>query len=682
MISLIAMLVLGGDDLLADFEGRDYGAWKTTGTAFGSAPAPGTLPRQMHVEGFLGKGLVNSFLGGDGATGTLTSPPFTITRPWIGFLIGGGSHAGETCINLLVGDAVVRTSTGRDEERLEGDGWDVAEFKGKTARIEIVDRHTGGWGHINVDQIVQSDRSLSSGPQGRDLVIEGRYLHLPVRTKAPKRRMKLLLEGRVLREFEIELAEGAPDFWAFIDVAAWKGKTLRLEVRAPGEALAAVSQGDEIRGDVPVHQEARRPVYHFTSRRGWLNDPNGMVFHKGEWHLYYQHNPYGWDWGNMHWGHAVSRDLVRWEELPLALHPARFGDWAFSGSAVVDAANTSGFKRGAEDVLVAAYTSTGRGECIVSSDDRGRTWREYEGNPVLKHAGRDPRLLWHAPTKRWIMAVYDEDGKKQRIAFHSSPDLKTWTFESRIDGYYECPDFFELPVDGDASKSRWVLYGADGKYALGSFDGKVFTPEGAKRAVWHGNFYAAQTFSDVPDGRRIQIGWGQGVTFPGMPFNQQMTVPVELTLRTTEDGPRMFAWPVKELASLHGETRAWRGLEVNPGGNPLAGVEAECVDLRASFPAPAAGQVRLGVRGVPVIYDAVKGELSCRGKTAPLQPVAGRLTLRVLSDRGSLEIFGNEGRVALSVGVILPPDDRTLSFSVTEGALRPVSLELNELKAR
>lgn len=134
-----------------------------------------------------------------------------------------------------------------------------------------------------------------------------------------------------------------------------------------------------------------RPQFHFTNRRGWLNDPNGLVFHEGAWHLFYQHHPYGWRWGNMHWGHAVAKDLVHWEELPIAVYPHRFGDWAYSGSAVVDRANTAGFKTGGADPLVIAYTSTGRGECLAVSTDGGATFREPAGNPILRHRGRDPR---------------------------------------------------------------------------------------------------------------------------------------------------------------------------------------------------------------------------------------------------------------------------------------------------
>ena len=207
-----------------------------------------------------------------------------------------------------------------------------------------------------------------------------------------------------------------PDWFAHLDVSAWRGKkaTVRVEKLAEdAKALDLVTQADTIWGVEQLYREPLRAQLHFSPRRGWNNDPNGMVFADGEYHLYFQHNPYGWPWGNMHWGHAVSRDMVHWEELPIAIYPHKFGDWVFSGSAVVDKNNTSGWKKGDNELIVAAFTSTGRGECIVYSNDRGRTFQEFEGNPVVKHRGRDPRLLWHAPSKQWVMAVYDEFEKSR-----------------------------------------------------------------------------------------------------------------------------------------------------------------------------------------------------------------------------------------------------------------------------
>jgi len=681
---LLSLLVAGGDDvLIANFEGNDYGAWTVTGSAFGPGPARGTLPNQMPVDGFLGKGLVNSYAGGDGSVGTLTSPPFTVERKAINFLVGGGRHRNETCVNLLVDGKVVRSATGRDSEHLDWESWNVAEFAGRTARIEIVDRHTGGWGHINVDEIVQSD-TPKVGPRTRDVAVEQRYLHLPVRTGAPKRMVRLTLDGALLREFEIELAERDPQFWAEVELGAWKGKTLRLEASGPPgiqEALDAVAQSEDLKAVEPVYAERSRPQVHFTARHGWLNDPNGLVYYKGEYHLYFQYNPYGWGWGNMHWGHAVSKDMVHWEQLPIALSPARYGDWRFSGSAVVDAANTSGFKTGDEDVLVLAHTSTGRGECIAYSNDRGRMWTEYSGNPVVKHQGRDPRLLWHAPTKQWVMALYHEDGKTQSIAFHTSPDLKAWTYRSRIDGFYECPDLFELPVDGDTSKSRWILLAADGRYLVGAFDGSEFHPDGGKHTLWHGAFYASQTFSNVPDGRRIQIGWARGTDFPGMPFNQQMNVPVTLELKSAADGVRMVATPVKELETLREKKHAWSALSLKPGDNPLAGVSAELADVRVAFHPGGAERVVLDLRGIPLTFDARKGELSTKGATVALKPVGGLVTLRVLVDRGSVEIFANDGALAIAVAAIPSPERRSYALTAIGGAADVDALELWELRS-
>jgi fructan beta-fructosidase len=695
------------DILIADFESETYGKWKLEGHAFGPAPARGTLPNQMAVSGFLGERLVNSYYDGDGSTGRLTSPPFRIEREFINFLIGGGKYPTETFMQLLVDGKAVRTATGLNDqpggnERLEWQTWPVREFAGRTATIEIVDTRTGGWGHINVDQITQSDSKRTAELMRRAFVVEKRYLQLPVKTGAVKRQMRFRADGQTVREFEIELADGAaPDFWVFSDVAAFLGKQLAIEVELPGEskALDTIAQVDSINSvgsTAAVYSESRRPQFHFTSRRGWLNDPNGLVHYKGEYHLFYQHNPYGWDWGNMHWGHAVSNDLIRWKELPIALYPQKFGDWCFSGSAVVDRNNTSGFKRGDDDVLIAAYTSTARGESIVSSTDRGRTWTEYDGNPVVRHSGRDPKLLWHEPTQRWVMAVYDELGEKKYIAFHTSPDLKQWEFQSRIEGFYECPDLIEMAIHGKAAGSaqvnerpahsgtKWVLYAADGRYVIGDFDGRRFVIESGPHQLWFGNFYAAQTYSNAPDDRTIQIGWGRGITFPGMPFNQQMTIPVELTLRLTEGGVRMFAEPVGELASLRGRSVVLQDVALGPGVKPLDGVHGETFDVQVEFDLgndASAKQFGLTLRGVSIEFDRDKRIVTCGEVSAPLNEANQRIRLRVLVDRGSIEVFGNGGAVAISAGTRFPDDARGVSLFSRGGTVGVRSLEAFELRS-
>ncbi|MHB8866654.1 MAG: GH32 C-terminal domain-containing protein [Pirellulaceae bacterium] len=684
------------DLLIADFEGPDYGAWVTTGMAFGPRPAHGTLANQMEVTGYEGKGLVNSYYEGDNATGTLTSPPFIIERPYINFLLGGGKYPNEACINLLVGDQVVRTATGPNDraggtESLDWYSWDVEDLIGKQAVIQIVDRRQGGWGHINVDHIVQSNQRREVGPATRQLTVEHRYLHFPVKKGAAVVRMKVTAADKVVDDFDIELASGTPDFWTFLDMQEYRGQEATIEVvRLPSDSqgLSQVTQADEVPGAATLYREKYRPQFHFSPRVGWNNDPNGLVFYRGEWHLYFQHNPYGWGWGNMHWGHAVSPNLVHWTELPIAIYPFEYGDWVFSGGAVVDTNNTAGFKTGDNDVIVASYTSTGRGEAIAYSNDRGRTFVDFEGNPVIKHQGRDPKIIWYAPGKHWVMAVYDEEGtgndQKQRIAFYSSPDLKQWTLQSKIDGYFECPEIFELSVEGNQHESRWVLYAADGAYQLGSFDGKVFTPEHAEkhRYNWGNCFYASQTYSNVPpkDGRRIQVAWGQ-IGSPEMPFNQQMNFPVQLTLHATDEGLRMFANPVQEIAQLREKSVQLDAVSVTGDTNPLDGQGGELLHIQCAVEPGTAKEIVFDVRGEKIAYDAAQQQLVCRDKRAPLPLVDGRIQLEFLVDRMSIEIFGNAGRIYMPMGMVLDVDNEALGVSTTGGTATIQAMSIHRLKS-
>jgi fructan beta-fructosidase len=676
------------DLVVADFEGKDYGEWTVTGEAFGPGPAKGTLPHQMEVSGFRGNGLVTSFFNGDRTTGTLTSAEFTIERPNLNFLIGGGGWSNRTCMNLVVDGKVVRTAVGPNvvsggSEGLAPAGWNVREFAGRKARIEIVDTATGGWGHINVDHIVQSERAPPPAPKPvaleRSIILDKPYLLLPVRNggrKGQKPKGALVVDGSVVREFDIDLAD-EPEWFAHLDVRAWRGKTAAVRVEkidAGSKALDLVATSDAIWKADEVYREPLRGQLRFSSRRGWNNDPNGMVFADGEYHLYYQHNPYGWPWGNMHWGHAVSPDMVHWREEPIAIYPVRHGDWVFSGSAVVDRDNTSGWRAGTNQLIVAAFTSTGRGECIVYSNDRGRTFRECEDNPVVVHKGRDPRLLWHGASKQWVMAVYTEVDGKRWIAFHTSPDLKVWTFRSRIEGFYECPDLFQLG-------GKWVLTAASSEYMVGRFDGATFTPETPKLKGHLGRgYYAAQTFSHEPKGRVVQVGWFQTAT-PGMPFNQSMSLPNELGLVETGDGPRMTWTPGRELESLRAKTHRLAPVALREGAaNPLAGVSAELVELRTEIEPGDAAEVAFTLRGLTVVYETAKRELVVNGHRAPAPLKDGRLTLAVYVDRNGSEVYACDGRVFVPMPFLPKADDRALSVAAKGGTARLTSLEVHELR--
>lgn len=513
-----------------------------------------------------------------------------------------------------------------------------------------------------------------------ELVLQRRYLLFPIRTGAPGVRVTLEIDGQHAREFDAEIGSASDaSFWAPLDVSKFAGKKAKLSLGSDGAGFVRIRQADDLSATSDLYNEPLRPQLHFSQRLGWNNDPNGLVCYDGEWHLFFQHNPYGWNWGNMHWGHAVSRDLVHWQQLPIAIYNKQYGDWAFSGGAVIDERNTSGWQQGKEKVIVASYTSTGRGECLAYSNDRGRTFVEYEGNPVVRHNGRDPKIIWHEPTQHWVMAVYDEPDKDTKnIAFYTSPNLKEWTLASKLAGYFECPEIFELPVDGNPKNTRWVVFAADAKYAIGKFDGHVFTPEHeGKHQLHHGAYYASQTFSNAPQGRRIQIGWAR-IDMPGMPFNQTFTFPHELSLRTTSDGIRLFAEPVREISQLHLEKHWFQGQQTLKTKKPLPiQVRSQLLDIRATFEIDQAREIGLNIGGNLVRYDVAAAKLN----DAELKPESGRVSVQVLVDRPMLEICGNAGQVVITSPRSILGDINSVLVFASGGEAKLLNLEVYELKS-
>jgi len=655
------------DILVADFEGDDYGNWKVEGQAFGTGPAKGTLPGQQRVSRFEGEGLVNTFYKGDKTVGTLTSPLFEIQRKYINFIIGGGKKTGKACMNLLVNGKVVRTATGNNDkghgsEAMNWASWDVGQFKGKQAVIQIVDQEKGSWGHITVDQIIQSYRNKSI-------------------------REMTFTKNNYGQE---------PDYWVWLDIHEFRGMkaTLQIDVlrTMSPNVLSAIYQDNEVKEADTIYKEKNRQQFHLSSKRGWNNDSNGLVYYKGEYHLFWQHNPYGWNWGNMTWGHAVSTDCVNWIEIGDAIHPDEMGT-IYSGSAVVDHDNTAGFQSGDEKAIVCFYTSSGgtnalsKGQpytqSIAYSNDRGRTWTKYKGNPVVKHikgSNRDPKVLWHEPTKRWVMVLYLDD---KIMAFLSSPDLKNWTKNSELKCFHECPELFKLAIDGDESNSKWVLYGGRADYYIGDFDGKKYTPQSERIVINRGNcFYASQTFSDIPesDGRRIQIAWGRTKT-PGMPFNQCLLFPVNLTLRTTDQGVRMCAEPIAEIKNIHRKKHSWENKTINPGQNFVPDLAGELFHIRGTFEVNSAAKMSFNIRGTEILYDAAKEEIFCKGRPGKVKLQNGKIVLEILVDRNSIEIFGNNGLMYMPIAGILPEDNKTLKLSAKTAGIKVDLLEIYELNS-
>jgi fructan beta-fructosidase len=649
------------------------------------------LPGQQEVSGFEGKRLVNSFNGSDGTTGTLTSPPFTIERDYIRFLIGGGGHEGKTCINLVVDGDTVATATGPNtepggSEELEPSFWEVGKYKGKSAVIRIVDRATGGWGHINVDHIVQRPHD---GVDPAELVrrspLERPYLNLPVKNGARSGGWKCSSTAMPCERSTSNSRHASPTGGPIIDISPFGEARKRCSKSMTADA--ADSRWAEDRSIRPTRSKApricttRRSGRSSTSARSGagINDPNGMVYYDGEYHLFFQHNPYGTRLGRTCTGATRSaRISCTGKQLPIALFPwTQAVAHCFSGSAVVDAQNTAGFQAGDEQVIVAALTDTGCGEALAYSNDRGRTFTYYEGNPVVKHKGRDPKIIWYEPGKHWVMAVYTEQENSRAIAFYTSSNLKDWEYQSRLDGYYECPEIFELPVDGDPANTRWVVFAADAKYAVGRFDGKAFTPEHeGKHQVHWGAYYASQTFSGTPDGRRIQIGWGR-IDMEGMPFNQMMTFPCRLTLHSTAEGIRMRAAPVKEIELLHHRKHALNPMQVEPGASVSVATSGRLFDIRAEFEVGQAKAFGLQIGDTKVIYDAAKADLM----GMPLKPEAGKIRLQILVDRPSLEICGNDGCVYQTRAFRSDSEIDTIQVFAHEAPVQVNSLEVYELNS-
>lgn len=495
---------------------------------------------------------------------------------------------------------------------------------------------------------------LSLSAEEIKIKIDKQYLNLPVSHDQDRSKMTFKVDGEPDLSVVIRLAADNADYWVFKDVSHLKGKTLTISYDGNSEGLNKIFQDDVIVGQDNLYKEKNRPQFHFTTRRGWINDPNGLIYYDGEYHLFYQHNPYEREWENMHWGHAVSKDLVHWEELPSALYPDHLGGM-FSGSAVMDYDNTAGYNKGKTPAMIAIYTAAGADkqvQCIAYSLDKGRTFTKYEANPVIdsRHIWnskdtRDPKVFWYTPGKHWVMVLNERDGH----SIYTSSNLKDWKYESHVTGFWECPELFELPVDGNPNNTKWVMYGASGTYMLGSFDGKVFTPEKGKYQYTTGAIYAAQTFTNMPDSRRIQVGWGR-ISHPEMPFNGMMLLPTELTLRTTKDGPRLFNLPVKETETLFTPVRDWQNLTSDKANNLLKEFyNTDCLRIKTTIKLSHATDAGFNLFGQRIVgYDMNSNTIN-GVFYSPEDMTSMELSADIYIDRTSIEVFIDDGAYSYSM---------------------------------
>lgn len=638
----------------AGFESGTLEGWTATGTAFNHQPTKGDNPAARNREsskhdGDYWIGTYEQFNGydgqpgatqGDGHIGTLTSPEFTIAQPHIKFRIGGGNDPEKLGVQLLVGGTATFLATGFDSETMDEVTADVSAFVGQQARLVIFDQAAGGWGHVNVDNFTATDTAI---PDQRGV-------------------------------------------FAFTDDIS---------------PIAYPETG---------YDQPLRPQFHFTSKRGWINDPNGMVHDGKQYHLFFQHNPKDTVWGNMTWGHATSSDMVHWTQHDHALLPYRVDrrkGTIFSGTAVVDHNNSLGVQVGSVPTLVAFYTyAAGPGftQSLAYSTDRGETWIYYdEGRPVVENQGfdngeRDPKVFWHEPSKRWVMALWVER-KPGRVRWFTSENLTDWTVASDLmrDWAYECMDVVFLPVDGDEANTKCVIYDASFDYEIGAFDGTKFTADSETLKAGGGNFYAAQTFNNSPDGRFVQIGWMSGgpnsADEYGLPFNKQMAFPCELSLRTTPKGIRLFVWPIEEIRTLISHEHVIADTTVADGVNAIADVDSlDLVDLDITFEPGNAKQVVFNLPGTTLTYDVAAGvvrrpDLDKDGDEYQattidkLYPRDGVVQLRLLIDRLSVEAFGFGGEIYRSHYIRPSLSSGDISIHPVGGSMKIQSLKLRELES-
>ncbi|MCK5136723.1 MAG: glycoside hydrolase family 32 protein [Bacteroidales bacterium] len=446
-------------------------------------------------------------------------------------------------------------------------------------------------------------------------------------------------------------------------------------------------------GDSIDYLEDYRGQYHFSPRSEWMNDINGLVYQGGKYHMIYQ-------WGKTirHGGYATSPDLLHWKDEGVALIPQKSflpaeavrnvsGEHVFSGSAVVVSGKTAKQITGsAKEAIVAIYTGTGAGTCLAWSNDSGLTWNDYIDNPVANAIDeaypRDPCVIWHAASSKWVLLLY-ENG----TTFYASDNLINWTFLSNIDFGFECPDFFQLPLDGNKNNKKWVLQDANGSYLVGNFDGKTFKLDAGQDTLimtLGPDFYAAQTFpmGSLPDNdpRVVQIAWmdhwngGIGETI----WERNATFPVSLGLVTSNDQQRVTRNPIGEITALYEGSETWSSQIIEEGTNLLSECKSKKFDLIAEFDLTntTASQVGFKIANKTITYDIAERTLM----TEACSPDgANHITIRILVDWGQLELFANDGVYSYSEQFAFTPERDDIEL-FTDGAVRLVSMELHELE--
>ena len=503
-----------------------------------------------------------------------------------------------------------------------------------------------------------------------------RCLLFPVRDDAPSRNIAFFENKTMVLDVDVCLAEGEPDAVYALDVTRFAGRTLEIRGLPDGVEPTPSATAPQ---SAELYTEHCRPRLHFSADSGWINDPNGLVWDGEYYHLYFQHNPVGRCWGNMHWGHAVSTDLVHWQQLEgEALHPEAAGTM-FSGSGVYDAENCSGLGKGA---LLFYYTAAGGSstlsrtansrftQCLACSTNGGKTLVKYQDNPVVPHivdGNRDPKVVWCAQKKLWYMALYLD---KNEFALLRSEDLLHWTLfqQFEVPGDAECPDFYPLQEES-TGEEYWVFSAAGDRYLVGRLDKDgYFVPVQPVRQLHFGaHSYAAQTYFNTADGARVRIGWCTA-DLPAMPFNGSMNTPVRMTLRRRGEALCLCAQPIDAFASL-------RGNAVQPQRGPVgSGCVWQAPDAlyEAAWSFVPTDDTTITIGGCTLQLDAAAGVLRhTAGEKEYALPLCadktGRVTLRAIVDTATLELYTGNGE-AFAVFALPAPGTADATVTVQNAA--------------
>ena len=520
------------------------------------------------------------------------------------------------------------------------------------------------------------EESLASGNDGPVARLEGgypkantrtftankRYLVLPsTRGRTGRDKVTIDVDGKpYLSVADALVAASAPDHWRFIDLKLMQGQTVAVKIQGPNAAaIDLVKLSDEVPGKYPAYQEPGRPQVHFSPLRGSLNDPAGMVYYQGTWHFYYANKRFYNDCGNLNslWGHATSADLVHWEEQPLFLS-AVDGKYSFwTGGAAVDVENATGLGKPGKPAIVYSANNGAWGpspftQCIFVSTDGGMTaqWDpEMMYKPLPREDSRrgggtrDPMIIWYAPEKKWVMVVYNQSAGRNGFYFFESKELKNWSEMSVLDDMSECPNLFQLPVDGNTANLRWVTWGSGTEYLIGKFNGRAFVPEDNRRQrVNYGGFGASQVFANAPEGRIVQIGWAQLCDYDGE-FSRMAAFPLDLTLRTTPEGLRLHAEFVPELAKLRKQGSQQKDVVVKSTALLQVGDLSQPAEIIAEFDPGTASRVSFTGPELSVSWTAQNQEITVNGERSRLGPQNGRMTVHILLDIPSVEVVTSRG---------------------------------------